>query len=73
MKGISQKTCAHHLYHAMLRENALELSTYDMLVFASEYKKVMKKITSKSGMNNGLCTFELDKAGVGERVEQDSY
>ena len=34
-----------------------------MLVFASEYKKVIKELTSD--VNNGLRTFELDEA---ERV-----
>jgi len=38
-------------------------STYDMLVFASEYKKVIKELTSD--VNNGLHTFKLDEA---ERV-----
>ena len=39
----------------------LELyGSYDMLVFASEYKKVIKELTSD--VNNGLRTFELDEA-----------
>jgi hypothetical protein len=35
-------------------------STYDMLVFASEYKKIIKELTSD--VNDGLRTFEVDEA-----------
>ncbi|KAF8798248.1 hypothetical protein BYT27DRAFT_7013155, partial [Phlegmacium glaucopus] len=35
-------------------------STYDMLAFALEYKKVIEELTSD--VNNGLRTFKLDEA-----------